>query len=258
MGVVGGIAYERHSGGPTAAGMPPVVFIHGAAGSRLFWPPAMRRIPGVEVYAIDLPGHGASPGAGASSIREYAEAVRAWMVSVDLGPAVCAGHSMGSAIALTLARSNPEALAGLVLIGSGAALRVNSALLDLTSSDATAGQAMDLIVQWSFGAQAPPRLVDLARRRMAQVPAQVLHQDLQACAEFDLRPEIGRILQPCLIICGSQDRMTPPKLSQALADTLPRNRLRWVEGAGHMVMLEEPASVASEIQSFLAETFPAV
>ncbi len=165
---------------------------------------------------------------------------------------------MGSAIVLTLARSNPEMVAGLVLIGSGAALRVNPALLDLSSAEAAAGQAMDLIVQWSFGAQASPRLVELARRRMAQVPARVLHQDLQACAEFDLRPEIGRIPQPCLIVCGAQDRMTPPKLSQALAETLPRNRLRWVEGAGHMVMLEQPEAVVAEIRSFLAETFPTV
>jgi pimeloyl-ACP methyl ester carboxylesterase len=235
-----------------------VVFIHGAAGSRLFWPPAMRRLPGVEVFALDLPGHGASPGAGASSIREYAEAVRAWMSSLDLRPAVLVGHSMGSAIALTLARSHPEMLAGLVLIGSGAALRVNPTLLDLSSSEATVGQATDLIVQWSFGAQASPGLVDLARRRMAPVPARILHQDLRACEEFDLRTEIGRILQPSLIVCGAQDRMTPPKLSQALAETLPRNRLRWVEGAGHMVMLEQPSAVVGEIRAFLAETFPAV
>ena len=251
-----GIAYEYHNGGPQAAGFPPVVFIHGAAGSRLFWPPVMRRLGGVEVYAIDLPGHGASGGEGRSSIEGYAEAVGAWMGAIGMRRAVCAGHSMGSAIALELALSSPDLLAGLILVGGGASLRVNPALLELSASVATARQAVGLVLEWSFGSTAPSRLVGLAGRRMADVPARVLHDDLEACSQFDVRPAIAGIRLPALIVCGAEDRMTPPKLSQALAEALPRNRLQLVQGAGHMVMLEQPEAVVGAIRQFLAASFP--
>ena len=252
----GDVAYEHHGGGGSAEGRPALLLIHGAAGSRLFWPPAIRRLEGVEVYALDLPGHGATGGEASPTLDGYASAVKAWMEAVGLRRAVCAGHSMGSAIALTLGLMSPEALAGLILVGSGASLRVNPLLLDLSGSPATYRQAVDLIVEWSFGSQTPPRLLELASRRMGDVPARVLHADLEACSRFDVRSQIGNITLPALVICGSEDRMTPPKLSQALAEALPRSRLHMVEGAGHMVMLEQPEAVAAAIGQFFGATFP--
>jgi pimeloyl-ACP methyl ester carboxylesterase len=53
----------------------PVVLIHGAGGTHLSWPPEVRRLAGVRVYAIDLPGHGKSPGRGQQSIAGYARSV---------------------------------------------------------------------------------------------------------------------------------------------------------------------------------------
>lgn len=252
----GPLAYEHHSGGAPGERCPPLVLIHGAAGSRLFWPPIIRRLPGVEVYALDLPGHGATGGEARSTIDAYALAVKAWIEAIGLRRAVCAGHSMGSAIALKLALASPEALAGLILVGGGASLRVNPVLLELSGSLATYRKAVELVVQWSFGSKAPPRLLELASRRMGDIPARVLHADLEACGQFDVRSEIGGLSLPSLTVCGTEDRMTPPKLSQELAAALPRSQLHLVEGAGHMVMLEQPEAVAAAIQQFLSSTFP--
>ncbi len=252
----GDLAYEHHNGGGSAKGRPPLVLVHGAAGSRLFWSPGLRRLEGTEVFAPDLPGHGATGGEGRLTIEGYASALAAWMEAIGLSRVVCAGHSMGGAIALTLALTSPEALAGLILVGSSGSLRVNPILLQLSDSPATHRKAVELIVEWSFGSKAAPRLRELAGRRMLDVPARVLHADLEACDRFDVRSRVPGIASPALVICGTEDRMTPLKLCQTLSEAMPRSRLHTVEGAGHMVMLEQPEAVAAAIGQYLEATFP--
>src|SRR3990172_5353354 len=102
----------------------PVVLIHGAGGNHLHWPTEIRRLPGVRVYALDLPGHGKSPGAGQQSIQTYADSVFHWLQDAGLHRAVFVGHSMGGAIALWLALAHPENVLALSLLGASARMRV--------------------------------------------------------------------------------------------------------------------------------------
>ena len=69
--------------------------------------------------------------------------------------------------------------------------------------------------------------------------------DFLACDRLDLIEAAGRIAVPTLVICGAEDKMTPPALSQAIAEKIPGARLALVEGAGHMVMLEDPVAFNS-------------
>ena len=100
----------------STANSPLVVLIHGAAGTHLDWPPHLRRLDAASVYAIDLPGHGRSPGPACSTVDQYAEVVAAFITELDLAEVVLVGHSMGGAVALTIARQQPGAVMGLVLI----------------------------------------------------------------------------------------------------------------------------------------------
>ena len=81
----------------------------------------------------------------------------------------------------------------------------------------------------------------------------VVHKDFLACKAFDDRERLNEIQQPALIICGSEDKMTPVRFSQFLIDDLPDARLEIIPNAGHMVMLEQPANVAALIKKFLEE-----
>jgi pimeloyl-ACP methyl ester carboxylesterase len=54
-------------------------------------------------------------------------------------------------------------------------------------------------------------------------------------------------------MCGEDDRMTPVRFSQYLADKIPNSRLEIIPSAGHMVMLEKPEIVAKLIKDFLTE-----
>ena len=60
----------------------PVVLIHGAGGTHLFWPSEIRRLLGFRVFALDLPGHGKSSGRGLQSIAAYATSVLDWMAAL--------------------------------------------------------------------------------------------------------------------------------------------------------------------------------
>lgn len=245
------IAYRESRGGDPQTGAPPLVFIHGAGGSSLHWPPQLRRLPSLDVYALDLPGHGDSPGNSSTTIEEMAEAILAWQEALALGPCVYAGHSMGGAIAQTLALDHPEAVAGLILVGTGGRLRVHPDILAMTVSKDKYDQGVDTMLAWSFSQNADKGMVELAGKRFLQVPASVVHADFLACDGFDVLPRLGEIHCPTLVLCGSEDQLTPLKYSQFLVDQIPEATLVIIDGAGHMVMLERPQAVSAPILDFI-------
>ena len=239
------------SGRQGAAG-PPLVLVHGAGGTHRHWPEEIRALPGRRVLALDLPGHGGSPGPGLASMPAYARSVLALLDAVGVASAVVAGHSMGGAIALTLALEAPARLAGLVLVGTGARLRVSSAILQVTADPAALAAAADSMADGSLGSLASQALRRELAEGMRAVAPGVTHGDFTACDAFDVMARLGEIRGPALVICGTEDRLTPPKYSQYLRDHIAGARLLMVPGAGHMVMLEAPGRVAQELESFLA------
>jgi len=177
--------------------------------------------------------------------------VKDWMFALGLHSAVFAGHSMGGAIALTLALDEADHVNGLVLLGGGARLKVSPELLEHASSQTTFQNAVNMVIEWSFGSCVPPRLKELAAQRMSETRSSVLYGDFVACNAFDETARIEQIRQPVLVICGNEDRMTPLRQSQFLAEHMPEAILRVIPGTGHMVMLEKPQAVADTLLGFL-------
>ena len=227
------------------------VLIHGAGGSHLHWPASLRRIPGAAVHAIDLPGHGRSEGAGRQCVEDYAAVVLGFLDALGLQRAILIGHSMGGAIAQTVALSAPQRVAGLVLIGTGARLRVAPAILSGLEQDFD--QTVRLLSEWIWGPGTEPALVAEGRRQMLAVGSAVLLGDFLACDRFDVREQVGGIVAPTLAITGSEDRMTPPRFGRWLTDHIPGARFVLVEGAGHMAALERPEEVAAAVQDWLGK-----
>ncbi|HET7009665.1 MAG TPA: alpha/beta fold hydrolase [Anaerolineales bacterium] len=254
MPLAANLAYEDHGGG---GDLPPIVFLHGAGGTRLHWPPRLRRLTGWRTFAVDLPGHGQSPDSGARTVSDHVESLEAWRRAMGIERAILAGHSMGSAIALTAALDAPVSAAGLALIGSGPRLRVNPALLEGLADPDRWTETVGQIIAWSFAPQADPRTVELARRRMLETNRDVLLRDFQACAAFDVASRLAEIEAPTLVLYGAGDRMTPPALGESLVSGIPGAQMRVIDGAGHMLMLEQPAAVEAEIRQFLLQARPA-
>lgn len=230
----------------------PMVLLHGAGGSHLYWPPEIRRLIGMRVFSPDLPGHGKSGHRGQQSITAYAKLVSEWLEGLEISRAYFIGHSMGSAIALTLAANYSHQVAGLGLIGAGARMRVRRDILEDCANPTTFHKAVDSLITGAFSQQASPRLVELATKRMLETRPSVLHGDLLACHEFDLTERLGEILAPTQVVCGSDDLLTPLRSSQFLSGAIPVATLKVIPDAGHMVMLEKPIETASVLQDFLA------
>jgi pimeloyl-ACP methyl ester carboxylesterase len=250
MPVSGNLYYSLHS--DKSANNPPIILIHGAGGTRLYWPPEIRRLPGYRVYALDLPGHGkSSQSDGHQTIEEYSHILFEWMEIIHLRRAVVVGHSMGGAIALSMAIQHPEQVIALGLINSGARLRVNPNLLAYATDATTYVKAAELLVSYSFSPHTPKRLVELASRRMLETRQSVFSGDLQACNKFDMMDRVADIVKPTLVLCGADDQMTPLRYAQFLASGIPDASLAVVPNAGHMVMLEQPRLVADYLLNFL-------
>ncbi|MCS6992756.1 MAG: alpha/beta hydrolase [Anaerolineales bacterium] len=249
MPLANGIYYFAHEEENWAR--PAVVLLHGAGGNHLFWPPEIRHLPGQRIYALDLPGHGKSNGVGRQSVSEYAEAVLGFMDALKLRKAVFVGHSMGGAIALWLGIHRPARTLGLGLLATAPRLRVAPSLLEDTSNPVTAPLAVKTLVEWAFSPSAQERLKELAAKRLAEVRPSVLHGDFLACASYDETALLGRVKAPTLILCGTDDRMTPVFLSQAMRERIRGAMFHTIEGAGHMLMLEQPLVAARLLDVFL-------
>lgn len=233
------------------AGTPAVLLLHGAAGTHLDWPAALRRLPNAAVYALDLPGHGRSAPPGRESVEAYADVVQAFLDQLALADVIVIGHSMGGAIAQLLALRHLPYLSGLVLLGTGARLHVNQTLLERPPGEFP--EVVDFIARYAWSRDAPQSLVAAARTLLQENDPAVVQGDFVACNGFDVMDRVAGITVPTLVIGGSADRMMPLKNSHYLATLIPDARLLTVEGGSHMMALERPGRVAGAVQTFVEE-----
>lgn len=232
---------------------PPLLLIHGAGGQYAHWPPQVRRLEDVHIIAPDLPGHGRSGGEGCDSISTYAAVMRALMDALGAERFIVGGHSMGGAIALQLALDAPQRVAGLVLVATGARLRVTPQILDRVLTDYEA--VVDFVIAHSFAPSADEALRQVGRHILKATPPQVVYDDYLACNRFDVMERLAQIAAPALVIGGTADEMTPPKYLHYLAEHLPDAELHLLDSTGHMIMAERPVDVAGILRGWLERRF---
>jgi pimeloyl-ACP methyl ester carboxylesterase len=239
------IYYVRRSHGR------PLLFIHGSGADHTLWGVQLHRLKMFQVSALDLNGHGQSP------LRPSEDALGSYVADTvavlnELGPQApfLAGHSLGGAVALSIALQHPEKIGALILIGTGAKLRVLPELLQTIQTDFKA--AVDLVVQMAFSISAPTKFRTQAREQMLRNGPEALYRDFSGCDGFDVMARLGEISVPTLVICGREDRMTPVKYAEFLRDHIPNAQLQVIDGAGHMVMREAAEPVNQVIKAFKA------
>lgn len=258
---VNGATVFAHTGGrPFDPVQPVLVLIHGAGTDHTFWGLQTRFFAhhGFSVLAVDLPGHGRSNGPALETIDDIADWLWQMLDAVGAEQATFAGHSMGSLIALAAGAQRPDKTRALVLVGTAEKIGVHEDLL--TAGQSNDPRAFDMITDWGFGKpshlgghQAPGMWMQgsgLALLRSG-TPG-VLGTDLAACDAYDGAVEAAqKITCPVLLLLGAGDRMTPPRASKVLAETLPHVETEILSGTGHMIMVERPNETIDAIDGFL-------
>lgn len=262
----------RVSAGPVtlravrAGSGPAVVLLHGFGESLMSWRGVFDRVAArADAVALDLPGFGLSdkPATGYGNAR-MAAAVVAAMDALGVRHAVIVGHSMGGAVALTLALEHPDRVAGLVLISPA-----------VSASGWGVGPPGDsgLAHEWMRAAIAgyekartrftPPHdaawLAEDAASAAYLPGADPTYNDaLEAVLrEFDfdyLTPaRAARLRAPMLVIWGECDQVIPRAVGATLAQAVPAARLEIVPRSLHRAHVERPDTVASLILGFLSQ-----
>ncbi len=229
-----------------------LVFIHGAGDSARAWKEQTAYF-GTRAHAIDLPGHGTRPDSLPEQVSalDYAHAVHSIITNeLHLEKPIIVGHSLGGLIALEMGLTYGPELGGLVLIGTGARMRVLPALLEAARTEPE--QAILSLKQLSHAdnsdAEIPTQLV----REQTKPQTNILYRDLLACNTFDVMGRLQDIRDlPTLIICGEEERNAPVKYSQYLHAQIAGSTLQIIPAAGHYVQREKPAEVNRAIAEWL-------
>ena len=224
-----------------------LVFIHGAGSSSLAFNYQLQHFRNSK--ALDLPGH--PTGRPCPTIEQYLEWVRGFTTARRYKNMVICGHSMGGAISMLYALRYPEEVKGIILLGTGARLRVHPDFMQL-GRDSVDDHSAWLENQMAYYPGVAQDMVQSLRRRSKEIGPSVELNDLMACDKFDLMDEIQNINLPTLVICGEQDTMTPVKYADYLSENIPGAKKVIVPGASHFVQLQKYKQVNASIEEFVA------
>ena len=248
----------------------PLVLLHGLATTGVIW---RRVVPSLastrSVVTIDVPGFGASAPAGRGfELVAVAEEIRNGLAQAGITePYDLVGHSMGGAIALTLAAAQPEAVRGLVLVSPAGLAPVRSALA------AAVGRAAEVYIPlrryaaplaghaWGRRLLMTGGVVDGAALAPAEVRqlvgssrgARRTREALVAVAAADLRGMLRDLPRPVGAIIGSGDRVVRPGTLDTVRALRPDAACEAVADAGHISMIERPQQFVEALQRVLVE-----
>ncbi len=262
---VDGIRVRYARRGDAESGRLPVLFLHGFGGDLDNWLFNLDAVAAAApVIALDLPAHGQSavrlPGSG--SLADLAGFVQHFLDSIDVERVHIVGHSMAGAIAAQLALDAPQRVVSLVLISSaGLGPEINAGYIEGFVAAATRRELKPVIEQLFAdpGLVSRQMLDDLLKFKRIDGVSQALTQ-LGSTLFGGGRQAALPVAQldcsklPVSLVWGSEDRVIPA----AHAGLAPAGaKLKVLEGAGHMVMMEKAGEVNALILEQLKGAAPA-
>lgn len=255
---MGAIATARGAIGylEAGAGGEPLVFLHGVGSDKSVWRPQLEHFGEQRrTVAFDYPGYGESAFQPDATRDDFARSILDAMSALEIPRAHICGLSLGGVIAIAMHAIAPDRCASLILADTFACHPEGQAIHDR-----------------SIAASRELGMRELATSRVAALVADGAHADLlgdvietmaaidPAAYELgaaavwlaDQRERVRDIRCPTLVICGSEDRITPPSLSEDLKDRISGASLVEIAGAGHLSNAEMPAVFNRVLDAFLA------
>ena len=201
---ISGLEIHYHAiGNPADKKGQRVIYIHGTGCNTKVWEKHLNALADSHTpVAIDLPGHGQSQGHGFRGVADHSHFVVKLAESLGWDRFVVAGHSLGGAIALTSAVYHPEVISGLILIDTGARLRVHPDILQASLETAKTGRPVPLDRSWAFASSTPQSVIDEVQVIIADTDPWVTYRDWICDDSFDFSTRLKGIDVPALAVCG--------------------------------------------------------
>ena len=249
------LAFDRHEGGGAGS----LVLLHSLALDRSVWDDFIPRVvERFDVIAVDLPGHGASPGNEGMTIESMADEVAHLIRSLQVDPAIVIGLSLGGCVAQATAVRHPEAVSGLGLLDTtcwyGEKAPENWAERARRGKEGGMESLVDFqVARWftdDFNRTNPSvaqRLAEVWKKTDVDQYAATC----RAMGAVDLRDQIGEITIPTIIVVGADDRATDITHAEAMQERIRGATLHVIPDCAHLSPAEHPREVGAILEGDL-------
>lgn len=238
----------------------PLVLLHGIGSGSASWVQQLEVLGETRrVLAWDAPGYGGSTPVEADSpvASDYATVLKEWLAALGIARCVLVGHSLGAIIAGAFAVTNPQGVAGLLLLSPAGGYGASPAQVRETKRDQRLAMIEELGPQGlaekrsanMVSANAGDEARAWVRWNMSRVIPHGYAQATHLLANADLAADLARYRGRLSIAVGADDAITPPEACERLA-LAAATKLQVVPRAGHAGYIEAPAAYTAIIDTF--------
>lgn len=235
----------------------PILFLHGVGSDKSVWQPQLDHFGRSRLaLAADYPGYGDSAPAAEAGHDAYARAMLALLDTLGIERAHICGLSLGGVVAIAMGSLAPDRCASLIIADSFAVHPDGQGIHDRSVAAsgelgmrALAEARIDLLL----GASPPDGLRAACVETMAAIDVASYHQGAASVWLADQVERARALRLPTLILCGDEDKVTPPALSEQLHRLIAESRYQLIEGAGHLANVEKVAAFNHAVEAFLSK-----
>jgi pimeloyl-ACP methyl ester carboxylesterase len=236
---------------------PDVVLIPGLGSAPSIWEGAIAATPGYRYHLVQVKGFAGTAADGnatGSVVTPVAGEIARYITMMGLKRPTIIGHSMGGTLAMMLAIRHPASIGKLMVVDmlpSGAGMVGGTA----SGMGALAQQLGGYFSNTTGGRQMFRQLMGMFGPDAADNDPDVMAAALQDLAKIDLGPELGKIAAPMTVVYATPaDATQRAAIVQRFASAyagVKAVRLKAIGPSGHMIMFDQPARFAQEMQAFL-------
>ena len=195
-----------------------------------------------------------------TSIGEMADDALAMVADMpDEQPLVVCGFSMGGFVAIELIAARANKIRAVCLLDTSGRPESPESAVQREKTIAAIERDFDKVASGvaRFATCAKTQTNTALMSEMFDLlqavgQATAIAQNRAIMGRGDHRDALAKLNLPVLVVCGKDDQVTPPALSEELAALIPGAQLKWIEDAGHMVPMEQPAVLAGYLKTFIA------
>jgi 3-oxoadipate enol-lactonase len=232
----------------------PIVFLHGVGSDKSVWRPQLDHFGKTRrAVAFDYPGYGDSDSAPEGTTRDdYAAAILSAMDELRIARAHICGLSLGGVVAIAVYHARWWSCASFVLADTFAVHPDGRGIYDRSVAGSADMRAFaEARADFLLAQPADPEVRREIVETMARIDPTAYRIGAEAVWLVDQRERVRRIARQTLIVCGEEDRPTPPELSRELQALIPTAHVAIISNAGHLSNLEQPEEFNRLVGDFI-------